>query len=179
MSSKSIRSGNATKKKGGGLIPIVGICCAAVLVGAVAFLGQDEKPDNKPDDKRNVVINKENLEEVLNNMAEEDFVPLGSYEAKMSSNWVFADGKSASENAYVENVVANSHDVYFDIMLSDTKERIYASPVLPIGSHLEAITLDKDLDAGTYDCILEYHLVDEEQNTISTVSFALTIIVQN
>ncbi len=175
MSSKSIRSGNATKKKGGGLVPIVGICCAAVLVGAVVFLGQDEEPD----DKRNVVINKENLEEVLEEMEKSEFVPIGSYQATMSSNWVFADGKSASDNAYVENVVNNSHDVYFDIMLADTKERIYASPVLPIGSHLEAITLDKDLDAGTYDCILEYHLVDDEQNTISTVSFTLTIIVQN
>lgn len=174
MSSKSIRSGNATKKKGGEIIPIVGICCAVVLVGAVVFLGQDE-----PEDKRNVVVNQENLDEVLADMAEDDFVPIGSYEATMSSNWVFADGTSASKNAYVENVVANTHDVYFDIMLSDTKERIYASPVLPIGSHLEAITLDEDLDAGTYDCILEYHLVDENQNTVSTVSFALTIIVEN
>ena len=145
------------------------------MVGAVVFLGQE----NEPEDKRNVVITKDNLEEVLKDMAEDDFVPVGSYETKMSSNWVFADGKSASKNAYVENVVANTHDVYFDILLSDTKERIYASPVLPIGSHLEAITLDKDLDAGTYDCILEYHLVDDEQNTISTVSFTLTIIVQN
>ena len=174
MSSKSIRSGNATKKKGGGIIPIVGICCAVVLVGAVVFLGQDE-----PDDKRNVVVNQENLDEILKDMAEDEFVPVGSYQARMSSDWVFADGTSASENAYVENVAANSHDVYFDIMLSDTNERIYASPVLPIGSHLEAITLDKDLDAGTYDCIMKYHLVDEEQNTVSTVSFALTIIVQN
>lgn len=179
MSSKSIRSGNATKKKGGGIIPIVGICCAAVLVGAVAFLGQDGKTDDKPDDKRNVVINKENLEEVLNEMEKSEFVPIGSYQATMSSDWVFADGKAASDNAYVENVVNNTHAVYFDVMLSDTRERIYASPVLPIGSHLEAITLDKDLDAGTYDCILEYHLVDDEQNTVSTVSFTLTIIVQN
>lgn len=176
MSSKSIRSGNATKKKGGGLIPVVGICCATVLVGAVVLLGQGE---SEPDDKRNVVINHENLEEVLKDMSASDFVPLGSYEAKMSSNWIFEDGTSASENAYVENVVANTHDVYFDIMLSDTNERIYASPVLPVGSYLEAITLDKDLDAGTYDCVMEYHLVDEEQNTISTVNFALTIIVQN
>ena len=174
MSSKSIRSGNATKKKGGGIIPIVGICCAVVLVGAVVFLGQDE-----PEDKRNVVVNKENLEQVLKDMAEDDFVPVGSFEAKMSSDWVFADGTSASENAYVENAVANRHDVYFDIILSDTNERIYASPVLPIGSHLKAITLDKDLDAGTYDCIVEYHLVDEEQNTLGTVNFALTIIIQN
>ena len=75
--------------------------------------------------------------------------------------------------------MANKHDVYFDIIRTDTNERIYASPVLPIGSHLEAITLDSDLDAGTYDCIVEYHLVDEEQNTLGTVSFALTIIVQN
>ena len=175
MSSKSIRSGNATKKKGGGVIPIVGICCAVVLVGAVVFLGQDEELE----DKRNVVVNNENLEEVLNEMKEEDFVPIGTYQATMSSNWVFADGKAASDNAYVENVAANRHDVYFDIMLSDTKERIYASPVLPIGSHLKAITLDKDLDAGTYDCIVEYHLVDEEQNTLGTVNFALTIIIQN
>jgi len=112
-------------------------------------------------------------------MAKEEFVPVGSYRAKMSSDWVFADGTSASENAYVENAVANRHDVYFDIILSDTNERIYASPVLPIGSHLKAITLDKDLDAGTYDCIVEYHLVDEEQNTLGTVNFALTIIIQN
>jgi hypothetical protein len=42
---------------------------------------------------------------------------------------------------------------------------------------MENITLDEDLDAGTYDCVCIYHLVDENQNTTSTLRVGLTIVV--
>jgi hypothetical protein len=49
--------------------------------------------------------------------------------------------------------------------------------VIPVGSHLEDITLDKELDDGTYDCVVTYTLVDDDQNPISTVRVALTIVI--
>ena len=84
-----------------------------------------------------------------------------------------------SYDAVVENVEKNTNDVYFDVELSDTEETIYESPVIPRGSHLEALTLDKELEAGTYDCVLTYHLIDEDQNTVSTLRMGLTVMVEN
>jgi hypothetical protein len=95
----------------------------------------------------------------------------------MNTTWYFKDGASASDNAYVENSVSNTNNVYFDITLADTGENIYSSPVLSIGSSLEKITLDKALEDGTYDCVVTYTLVDEEQTPLSTVSVSLTIAV--
>ena len=142
------------------------------IIGILTF-GKENEP------KRNVVINEENVNEIVAEMEEHEFVPPGSYEAKMNATWYFADGKAASENAYVENVVRNTNDVYFDVILSETDEVIYESPLLPIGSYIENITLDKELEKGTYDCVVIYHLVDEEQNTLSTVRVAVTIVIEN
>ena len=101
------------------------------------------------------------------------------YEAKMNSTWYFEDGASPSTNAYVENVETNTNDVYFDVILSDTQEVIYESPVLPRGSYLQEIALDTNLSAGTYDCVIIYHLIDENQKSLSTVRFKLVIVVEN
>jgi hypothetical protein len=79
----------------------------------------------------------------------------------------------------VENVEKNTNDVYFDILLAEDESHvIYQSPVIPRGGHIEKIALDEDLEPGTYDCICVYHLIDEDQNTISTLRVTLTIIVE-
>ena len=79
----------------------------------------------------------------------------------------------------VENDPKNTNDVYFDIVLAEDEEKvIYKSPVIPRGGHLEEIVLDEALEAGTYDCVVIYHAVDEEQNTLGTVRIALQIIVE-
>lgn len=127
--------------------------------------------------KRPVVVNEDNVEEAIRALDEAQQVPVGSYEAVMNSVWRFPDGDSPSENAYVENVPENTNDVYFDVQLTDTGETIYESPVIPRGRHLNQIVLDKRLEQGTYDCVLIYHLVDEEQRTLSTLRMAITIIV--
>lgn len=123
--------------------------------------------------KRNVVVNKDNVEEVLEQL--EDPVPPGSYEVKMNSTWNFASGDAPSDNAYVENVEANTNSVYFDVTRADTEETIFESPILPVGSYLDNITLDSNLPAGTYDCLVTYHLLDENDESISTVKLTLTI----
>ncbi len=98
----------------------------------------------------------------------------------MNTTWHFETGDSASYDAYVANVAENTNDVYFDIFLEGQEEEpIYQSPVIPRGSEMEEITLDKPLDAGTHNCVLIYHLVDEEQKTVSTLQVGLTIVVEN
>ena len=175
----------STKKqeKKGGKITIV-ICAAVIIVLLgiiVALLGRQGEPtdtvDNTP--KRNVVVNADNADKVATDIIEKEQVRSGMYEVTMNSEWIFEDGASVSKNAYVENVANNTNDVYFDINLADTGELIYSSPVIPLGSYLDNIALDKDLDQGSYDCVLTYHLVDAEQKTLSTLKVKVTVVVEN
>ena len=157
------------KNRKGGKIVFAG--CAVIIVSSRQ--GQkEEEPVN-----RNVVINKDNVEEVLSQLDEQESVPVGYYEAVMNSTWHFASGDEASDNAYVENAETNTNAVYFDVIRSDTEETIYESPIIPVGSYLENIALDTALPAGTYDCILTYHLLDEENVSISTLKLTVTIVI--
>jgi flagellar basal body-associated protein FliL len=174
------------KKKGTGLLVffLVLIIAALAVTVVVLFNKNKEAASNvptisEPAEKRNVVVNNENIEEVIAQMAEEDKTPPGNYEVVMSMTWNFANGSAVSKNAYVKNVEANTNDVYFDITLADTGETIYKSPVIPRGSYLENIALETPLDKGSYNSVMTYSLIDEEQNVLSTVSVGFTIIVEN
>lgn len=161
-----------TKKKKGGRIA-VGVCIVIIiiLIGAIVYLLRNREEDETV--RRNVVVNEDNVDEVLEQL--QDPVPAGSYEVKMNSTWNFPSGDAPSDNAYVENVDANTNSVYFDVTRADTEETIYESPILPVGSYLENITLDKNLPSGIYDCLVTYHLLDEDDTSISTVKLTLTI----
>lgn len=173
---------NASDKVGkGGIFIIIGgvaaIVIIGVLVGVIVYL---LNPEEEQQEKRNVVVTPDNVEEVVDNMISAEFVEPGYFETSMTNIWHFSDGAAVSEDAYVQNVVGNTNDIYFDVVLADDEEHfIYKSPVIPRGSSLEQIALDEDLDAGTYDCVMIYHLVDEDQNTISTLRIGITVIVEN
>ncbi len=175
MSGKSRGQAQEAGKKNRKII-IIGMIIIIALLAVIVILllrGKEEKPD------RNVVVTRDNVDEVVDNMLEKEYVEPGYYNASMSNVWHFATGDAASEDAYVENVGENTHDVYFDVFLADDEEKaILESPVLPRGSELKEITLDTPLDAGTHDCIMVYHLIDEDQNTVSTLRVGLTIIVE-
>jgi hypothetical protein len=186
------RTGGETvkKKKGAGLLIFFLILVIAALIVTVIFLlGKNkEKADNvnlgtktgysDSAGKRNVVVNKDNVEELIEQLSEEDFVEQGNYEVTMNTTWDFANGSSPSRNAYVENSITNTNDVYFDVYLADTEEKIFESPVIPLGSYIKNITLDKELSAGTYDCTIVYSLIDEDQTVLSDVSVAVVINVE-
>lgn len=168
------KEGNKNRK-GGKIAIAVCIIVIIALLGVVCYLlfGRKEEPLN-----RNVVVNEDNVEEVLDELDKKESVPVGYYEAIMNSTWNFKSGDMPSDNAYVENAESNTNSVYFDVTRTDTEETIFESPILPVGSHLENITLDSDLPAGTYDCVVTYHLLDEEENSISTLKLTVTIIVE-
>lgn len=177
MSNQLEKQDEKLEKKNKKII-IIGIIIIAMLIICVIFLlMRERKSEEAP--KRNVVVTKDNAEDVLNEMLEDEYVEPGYYNASMSTTWHFATGDAISEDAYVANEERNTNDVYFDVFLADNEEEaILKSPVLPRGSRLDNIALDKTLSAGTYDCIMVYHLVDEQQNTVSTLRVGFTIIIE-
>lgn len=168
----------ASKSK---IINIVLVIVVVGLTGCIAFLllHNGKKSTKEVESRRENVVNEDNIGDVIEQLDRNGNVLPGNYEATMNGTWKFADGKTASYNAYVENAANNTNAVYFDVMLSDTGETIYESPVLPLGSHIDGIKLNTELSAGTYDAILIYHLIDDDQNTLSTVNFGITIIIES
>lgn len=165
-----------SNKKGGKIALAICIGIIIILLGVTVYLllnRQEDEPVN-----RNVVVNEDNVEDVLAQLEQREPVPVGYYEAIMNSTWNFAAGDAVSDNAYVENAESNTNPVYFDVTLADTEETIYESPILPVGTHLDEIKLDTNLPAGTYDCILTYHLLDEENRSISTLKVTVTVNVE-
>lgn len=170
---------NQDEKKGGkktvGIVILVLVIL--VLAGVIIYLLMTREPDEK--ERRNEVITPDNVEEIIKQMEEEEFVEPGYYTVTMNYDWHFSAGDAVSSDAYVENMAGNTNAVYFDLFLADDEENaIYKSPVIPVGSMLQDIALDTPLDAGTYDCVAVYHLVDDEQNTISTLRVTVTVIIE-
>lgn len=159
---------------------LVGVVVIVIAVAAVAIRSSMSTTKTTTRKASNVVVTENNIEEILEQMNETDYTPVGSYEVNMNFKWTFADGSSASSDAYVGNSVNNQNTVYCDIVLaSDMEHMIYKSPFMEVGTHLESITLDEDLPAGDYDCVMTYHLVDGKMQDISEVSVGLSISIQN
>jgi hypothetical protein len=171
-------------KKAKAAIVIGCVVIIALLVTVIVLLTQgkeDAKAGQGPEqEKRATVVTKDNAEQVVEEMGNQEYIQPGYYNAQMTNEWHFANGSATSEDAYVANDKGNTNDVFFDIVLAEDESKvIYKSPVIPRGGELDGIKLDEVLSAGTYDCVMIYHLVDSEQNTISTVRVGITIIVES
>lgn len=170
-----------SEKSGGGIkiAIIVGIIVIIALLATVIVLLVRGQSGKKEETKRNVVVNQSNAEQVAQELINEPYIEPGYYSTQMSTTWHFATGDAVSEDAYVGNDAGNTNDVYFDVFLAeDESTPILQSPVIPRGGELENISLDTALEAGTYDCVMVYHLVDENQETVSTLRVGFTIIVE-
>ncbi|MCH5259079.1 MAG: hypothetical protein J1F18_04960 [Lachnospiraceae bacterium] len=178
----------AGTSKGLVIVCIVAVVIIAVLIGIIVVMMNSSKSnenvtveDSGENEKRPVLLTEDNIDDMADeilNQSEPEGVPM-SYQVTMNSTWEFEDGETASRNAYVANSENNETPVYFDVIRNDTQEVIYQSPVIPLGMDLEDIVLDVDLDAGNYECTLVYHLLDEDQNTLTTVNMWLMVKVEN
>lgn len=124
---------------------------------------------------RGIIENPEQAGEIVDAMQEK--VAEGMFNCVMSMDWYFQDGTSESPNAYVENSTMNSYPFYFDVYMSSTGEKVYSSPVVPVGSYINRIVLDKDLPAGSYDMETVYTMVDEARDyeEVSSIGFKITV----
>ena len=178
-----------TSKKNTKIIIVIAAVIIVVLVGAVVVLATKIN-SNKNDvgsaeettaTTREVLINEDNVESVAESLFEEENqerIPVTHFMTDMTTIWHFPDGKSASTDAYVGNSELNSTAIYFDVARKDNSEIIYSSPVLPLDTELDEITLNTDLDTGSYPCVLTYYLIDDEQKPISKVNVAVEVIIE-
>lgn len=157
------------------------------MAGTIVYLlvsRQTEQPETMQEQReelRDVVVTEDNVDDLIKQMEEEAkaYTPPGYYEVEMNFEWHFATGDAVSEDAYVGNPATNTNAVYFDLFLAEDEENpIYQSPVIPLGGSLKDIALDVPLEAGTHDCVLVYHLVDDDQNTLSTLRVSVTVIIE-
>lgn len=169
------------KRKGSLVIGIIVGIVVATLVGIIIYLliTRNAQPE---EESRNVVVTRENAERVLeeiNEKGNEASVASGYYTVTMNPTWHFKTGEEISYDAVVENVENNTNDVFFDIVMeSDEEHVLYKSPIIPLGGKLTDIALDEQLTKGSYPCIVIYHLIDDNQNTLSTLRVNLNIIVE-
>lgn len=147
---------------------IILLAALAVCIVLLLLRKDEDKPERR-------IIDRNNADEIMEDMS--DKVDEGMFECKMTTTWTFEDGSSVSPNAYVANVESNRYALYFDVYEEGTNELLYSSPILPVGSELQDIKLDKELSAGDHDAVVMYTLVDEAEEEVSTAGFHITIYV--
>lgn len=100
------------------------------------------------------------------------------FQASMTTEWNFTDGKSASENAFVANKEENKIPISFDVTLT-SGETVYTSSVIPSGGRVDNIVLSQELAAGSYDAIVTYHLLDENNKEVAKAQIEILINIAN
>lgn len=175
-------------KRGGRRITIaVIVVLAAALVVCIVLLvvlsrdsGEPQLVDDVPDVSPTVLdrgfVDESNMDDIMSDLSEK--VDEGMFECKMTTTWTFEDASSASPNSYVANVESNRNAIYFDVYEEGTDELLYSSPILPVGSEIRDIKLDKELPVGDYDAVVMYTLVDEDYEEVSTAGFRIKITIK-
>lgn len=100
------------------------------------------------------------------------------FTTSMNTNWVFPNGSTQpSSSASVGNSTFNHYTVFFDVVLIETGEVVYASPYLPVGARVEYFALDVDLPQGEHRAIAIFRLVDEDFEELSDIAINVTLFV--
>lgn len=168
MSKNKEKSSNSRMK----IVVIILLILLVAVLGVIIYILTRPEADEDTSG-RGTVVTEDNAGDI--NISQEP-VEDGMYETSMTIDWHFHG--TTSEDAYVANVENNTRTVYFDLNLADSGETVYSSPYIPVGEELSGLTLEKELAPGTYDTILIYHLVDDDNKEVSTLSVALTIYVE-
>lgn len=157
---------------------------AALVVVIVVLIGKMNDKDQPPQNTRatvstaNVTIaTDDNLEELLAKANEP--IEDASYVCEMNVDWYFEDATQPSYNANVVNAVENTRTVYFDLALEESMDVLYSSPYIPVGQKVDEVTLNTDLDAGTYPAVVIYHMVDDDGEEVGSVTVAVTLHIEN
>lgn len=97
-----------------------------------------------------------------------------------TTDWYFPSATEASTNAVVAHSELNQCDIYVEIFLNSTQEVIFRSQIIKPGETLREITLGKELESGTHECVMLYHLVDSDtgEEFEDNVRLGITITIQ-
>ena len=101
--SEKLSSEKANTKKNGILPVIISIAAIIIVIVGVVIFAQGSKSKDTASDERNVVVNPDNLDDVLDDLKNQK-VETGTYEVTMNTTWEFEKGDSASHRHRRQNL---------------------------------------------------------------------------
>lgn len=177
-----MRKDNSPKSKMPVMIIGIFAVIIAILAVVIVFLFKELNNNQEPketqhvsNEKGNLVVDENNLEKVDNQL--KDSVQDGMFQMNMNTTWRFKKGSSTSTNAYVANAAANHYPITFEVYLNGD-EKIYSSTLMPVGTQLKGLTLNKELPVGQYNAVCTYHLWDENKEEVGSFGVNVIIIVE-
>ncbi|MCR5249113.1 MAG: hypothetical protein K6E50_00750 [Lachnospiraceae bacterium] len=173
------------------IIAIIGVIIILLLVIVIILLlrnGKDAGADATAQNENTrevagsvrTIASEEDARNVMDEMREE--VAEGMFKCDMPSTWTFTKGGTEPDkDLYVSNHPDNTKPIYFDVFLEDTDELLYSSPVLKVGTVWTDISLNRELEPGTYRAKVAFKLLtdEESQEEYSAVNFIVRIKVLN
>lgn len=162
---------------------IIIICLLAIVLIAllcvIFLLLQRSKPDSIPQ-REAYTIDEENYQQILEDMDKQ--VEDGYFETYMTTEWTFPDGNSESTDAMLGNSPNNTKPIRCELLLDETGEKLFETSVLPVGSLVSSVKLNRDLDAGTYEATCMIYLMSEQEDgtfvDYSNAGFRVTLTIE-
>jgi hypothetical protein len=153
------------------ILGIVAIVCATVVVAIILL-------KDKPGEMGVAILNESNAEQIQSDVKEK--VAKGMFMTHMNTTWNFPNGKSPSSNAIMGNAPGNNYPFWFSLALSESKDIVFESGILAVGTQIKEIKLSKALEKGSYPAVVTIHMVDENGDEIeNNMGFNISIEVEN
>jgi hypothetical protein len=152
------------------------IIAAAIII--IMWL-RDRTDINDMDVPRgNMVAVADNLGDIRAEL--EERIERGMFETHMTTVWTFDNGGAPSFDAVMGNSPNNRYPFWFTVTLQGTDEPVYTSGLMPVGTELTEIILDRHLPAGDYSAIVAINMIDDDDIPVdSNVGLGIRIIVRN
>lgn len=161
------------------VVVLLGVCTAfAVFAIRVHDTGTNVGGNMVEEEtkQRKYLVTEDNVEEVEEELQTNPTD--ASYNVTMNVNWTCSSDTYELKNAYIANSTANNRTMYFNIIQPETEEVLYSSPFITVGQELRGFTLEQGLPTGQNLVWVEYHLVDEDEKELSTVTVTANITVK-
>lgn len=176
-----------TKKNSFQLIIVVLLVLLLIVGGTIAYqlISKNKQIEKEEatglfrtiEQDPNVIVAEggKSISERLEEMQKE--VDEGHVSLNMNVTMVVEENSRIGE-IYLENPIANRHDIFVTVFLDESQSIIGQTGVIPRGSAIKTIELDKTLKKGTHEATITYNLIDEEKQVVEQASVGIQIIVR-
>ncbi len=159
------------------LIILITVIVCGTAIAAILLLREND-PAPTPSPISGIPVTEENVREIGDQI--QDMVDRSMFETYYSSTWRFPDGSSPASSFLMGNSAGNNYPFYFTLTIAGESEPIFTSGILPLGTQIGEVVLDRDLDAGTYRALCDIHMIDENGEEIETnMGFEIALIIEN
>lgn len=159
---------------------IIGLTVMVLISGSMFYLFTkvNSKNDKLEMDKNVMVgnVNGDDLEKRLREAQEK--VDEGRLAIDIAPNPIFKDGKSSGK-AMIGNPISNTKNFTVEFIIEDTNESVYISGLIPPGSYIEEIKLEKELGKGKYPTIAYFTSYNNDGIEVGKVGLNIDITIEN